>query len=91
MRKEDTNAQRDGGDIPFSSELKGKVYASTELPFDFEGRTLFHLEPKQNFKAVQPWCPFLRSHERRGVNLAGSDGCTHAVSRKTVCRAGWGH
>lgn len=46
------NAQRDSGDINVSFEPKKKAHASTQLPFGFEGRIIFHLEPEQNAEMV---------------------------------------
>ena len=78
LRKEDTNAQRDGRDINFPLKLKGKGRASTKLPFGFEGRTIFHAEPKQSFKSAQRWCPLsespLKAQCERG-RMAGLPAC----------------
>lgn len=66
MKKENTNAHRDSGDINFSSEPKGKAHAFTKLPFGFEGRTIFHWEPRQNFRDVQRLCSLSESPLKAG-------------------------
>lgn len=88
LKENSTDAQKDGGDINFSFEPKEKAHASTKLPFSFEGRTIFHLEPKQNFKGVQRQCPLSELLLKAGINLAGSEGCTRAFHRRAVRRAG---
>lgn len=88
LKENSRNAQRDGGDFNFSFEPKGKVQASTKLLFSFEGRTIFHLEPKQNFQDVQRRCPLSELLLKAGVNLAGPEGCTRAFRRRAVRRAG---
>lgn len=52
LKENSLTAQRDGGVINFSFEPKEKAHTSTKHPFGFEGRTIFHLEPKQNAKMV---------------------------------------
>lgn len=67
--------------------LRGK-HVSTKFPLGFEGRTIFHLEPKQNFKDVQRWYPVSASLLKAGVRLAGSEGGMHVLHRRAVCGAG---
>ena len=78
LKENSTNAQRDGEDINFSFEPKGKAHASTKLPFGFEGTRIFHLEPKQNVKDAWRPCPVSALQLKAGVNLQDlRAACTH--------------
>lgn len=87
LRKGNINAQRNERDINFSFEPKGEAHVPPKLPLGFEGRTIFHLEPKQNFKDAQRRCPFSSSVPAEG-GCKASRIWGHTFHKRAVCGVG---